>query len=61
MISTTPTMAADASTSRRMVVTMTSTTIVATVVIPTTMTCFHAHLTDHRDLAPTNVALAEGW
>ena len=39
MISTTPTMAADASTSRRMVVTMTSTTIVATVVYPTTMAC----------------------
>jgi len=61
MVSTTPTMAADASTSRRMVVTVASTTIVATVVISTTMTCAtptsaSAYAIPRR--APTTIAIA---
>jgi hypothetical protein len=54
-------MVADASTSRRMVVTVTSTTIVATVVISTTMTCAtptsaSAYAIPRR--APTTIAIA---
>lgn len=60
MVSTTPTMAANASTSRRMV-TMDSTTVVATVVISTTMTSAtptsaSAYAIPRR--APTTIAFA---